>query len=138
MAKNLVKFLNTDKMKSKWKIEPISVNLEGECEVTGDRLAPAVFKKEDLDHLARKFRQNFKETCNIDMVREATQVNIERLERLLEKVKFDYVVDGLNVAYHITHEFTKENITKVLFLLENEAKKNKRILQVLIVLRYVK
>lgn len=109
-------------------IENISTGLEG--------LEPVAFEPESIKRLAMEFRKCFVDAKNVqteDLLN--VQDNLERLEKLLRKTKFDFVVDGANVGYFSNRRFTKDNILKVLTHLANLANQRKKRYNVLIVFR---
>lgn len=137
MARNLVEFVKMDRAKNGWNIQPVSLTSDGECPTTGDRLGPATFAPDELTRLAEKFRLNFNSANSIDTIRRHNETDLQRIENLVDKIKFDFVIDGLNVAFLDTRGYKRENLRKVMQLLEVEATRKNKKYNVLIVLRFV-
>ena len=135
MVTNLLEFIRIDQVKSRWRMQHIAVDSEGRCLSTGDRLSKVNFDSTAISNLAARFKLNFDSTESIDMIKELQINDLERMENLLSKSKFDFVIDGMNVGYLQNHIFEASKLEKVLGLLEKEAVLKKKNFNVLIVLK---
>lgn len=135
MAKNLSEFMKIDKLQSKWEIQHITLNRYGKVAATGDRLIPASINPSEFEKMIKKFRQNFNPTNSVDEIRKNMKNDIERLDNLLKNIKFDFVIDGLNIGFQNNRGYNHNNLQKIIKLVEANAKHEKKTFQVLIVLR---
>lgn len=83
---------------SRWKLSPIRVNYQGVCS-NGMRLDEAKYDERQLDELAQLFRAKIVEKDNKEYMQEIKMVTIGQVDRIMERMKFDYVIDGMNLVY---------------------------------------
>lgn len=99
MLRNIIAVLKNDN----WFYQSIKVDENGTAS-TGDVLIPAVYDPAHIEQIAAKFRTHI---VGDPLIANSTNIKyLDQIEKLLVSIKFDYIIDGLNIGYvNQTHKF---------------------------------
>lgn len=129
MLRNITTVLKNDN----WSIQNITVDEDGNTS-TGDHLSPAIYDPAHIKQIAAKFRTHI---AGPHLMLNSTKIKyLEQIDQLLDSIKFDYVIDGLNMGYLHHKFFELKNIEKVLNTIHSRPiAPNKLTIKVLVILR---